>query len=268
MSTFFTTEIAGFQDLEFITVKSKALKKRADITVYNPCKGLTNLQSVPLVILLHGVYGSHWAWAMKGEVHRSLKQMMDLHQVSPMILAMPSDGLWGDGSGYLRHHTEDYERWITEDVIQVMREQFQEVDESSPVFITGLSMGGYGALRLGAKYPRLFRGFSGLSSITKFEQFSRFVEDFESLSKSVIEREDVLDKLMENRQILPPFRFDCGKEDDLIAANRELHEALKMQEIEHEYEEYPGDHSWLYWKAHIGKSLMFFDKIASTPAIN
>ena len=38
MSSFFTTEKADYQDLEFITVKSNALKKRADITVFNPLK--------------------------------------------------------------------------------------------------------------------------------------------------------------------------------------------------------------------------------------
>ena len=167
MSKFFTTETAEYHDLHFITVKSRAMNRRADITVYNPCLEKEHLKSVPLVILLHGVYGSHWAWALKGKVYETLNQMIASGEVSPMILAMPSDGLFGDGSGYLPHISENYERWITEDVIEVMNEQYPEIDEKSPVFIAGLSMGGYGALRLGAKYPHLFHGISGLSYITK-----------------------------------------------------------------------------------------------------
>ena len=42
-------------------------------------------------------------------------------------------------------------------------------------------MGGYGALRIGARYPETFKAFSGLSSITNFPQFDAFVQDFEAL---------------------------------------------------------------------------------------
>jgi putative tributyrin esterase len=64
--------------------------------------------------------------------------------------------LFGDGSGYVPHKTENYERWIVEDVIEVIKEQLPMVTQNSPIFITGLSIGGFGALRLGAKYPSVF----------------------------------------------------------------------------------------------------------------
>jgi putative tributyrin esterase len=108
--------------LHFITVKSKALKQRADITVFLP-KTSTPPEQLPLVILLHGVYGSHWAWCLKGQAHKTLQRMIDQKKIPPMALAMPSDGLWGDGSGYVPHRNQNFEKWIIDEVPLVVREQ-------------------------------------------------------------------------------------------------------------------------------------------------
>ncbi len=257
MSTFFTTETAGFQGFEFITVKSNALKKRADITVFKP-KGYIEYAGV--VILLHGVYGSHWAWSVKGNVHETTQQLVDSEAIKPMILVMPSDGLFGDGSGYLPHKTENYEAWIVEDVFQVIKEQIPEVNENTPIFISGLSMGGYGALRLGAKYPEKFKAFSGLSTITAFDQMKIFVADFEDLKEKVLIKDSVIDWLTANKYKLPPFRFDCGAEDILIEYNRKLHQELTKKNIAHTYTEYAGAHTWEYWAEHIKDTLLFFNQ--------
>jgi putative tributyrin esterase len=259
-TSFFTTEIAHFKGLNFITVKSNVLKKRADLTVYTPLSIKANNSPLPIVILLHGVYGSHWAWAVKGKVTITLEKLIKKGAIKPMILVMPSDGLFGDGSGYVPHITENYEQWIVDDVVQVVKEQIPQATENSPVFITGLSMGGYGALRLGAKYPSVFRAFSGLSSITHFNQLGEFVSDFNTLKKNTLEQDGVLEWLLKNKDILPPFRFDCGKEDILIEYNRQLHLALKQYNIPHIYEEYAGGHSWDYWTKHIAKTLLFFNQ--------
>ena len=56
------------EGLRHVTVKSAALGRRADVTLWIPDK---TTGPVPLVILLHGVYGSHWAWAGKGGAHRT-----------------------------------------------------------------------------------------------------------------------------------------------------------------------------------------------------
>lgn len=257
MSSFFTTENAFFQGLHFLTVKSNALKKRADLTVYTPT---TTEGVLPIVILLHGVYGSHWAWTMKGKVHETAQKLMDSGEIKPMILAMPSDGLYGDGSGYVPHQTADYERWIVKDVVQVVKEQFPQATDDSPVFITGLSMGGFGALRLGAKYPSLFRAFSGLSSITHFNQLAEFVADFDQLKADALEQDGAAEYLLQNKDSLPPFRFDCGREDVLIEYNRELHKTLADNNLPHIYQEFEGQHSWEYWEEHIADTLLFFNQ--------
>ena len=245
--------------LRHITLKSRALQQRADITLFVPELDLH--ASTPIVLLLHGVYGSHWAWAYKGGAHRAAQRLIHAQQIRPMILAMPSDGLWGDGSGYVDHGQKDFERWIVEEVPLFIREQYNLAKKASPLFIAGLSMGGYGALRLGAKYPSIFSGISGLSSITDFSDWQTFMEE-EITGLPIPEAEQTaLHFLRQNPATLPPIRFDCGTEDRLLASNRTLHESLSEAGIQHVYEEFPGGHSWPYWTKGLERSLLFFESI-------
>jgi putative tributyrin esterase len=260
---FFTIEFSDprfeKEHLRNITVKSKNLQGRGDITVFIPPNVAEN-QALPLVILLHGVYGSHWAWTQKAGVHHTALRLIEEGKIAPMMLAMPSDGLWHDGSGYLEHQSQNFEKWIVEDVPQAVRECTPFFTEKSPIFITGLSMGGYGALRLGAKYSNVFKAFSGLSSVTTFQEMGQFMEnqDLSNLSKKVKQQEDLLSIILENKNTLNPFRFDCGSEDILIDENRNLHKALKDNNIAHIYEEFTGKHEWAYWEKHIIDTLIFF----------
>jgi S-formylglutathione hydrolase FrmB len=67
-----------------------------------------------------------------------------------------------------------------------------------------------------------------------------------------------LETLKHNRDRLPPLRFDCGTEDQLIEHNRELSRGLEEAGIAHTYEEFPGAHSWPYWETHLAYMLRFF----------
>ncbi|CAN5200683.1 alpha/beta hydrolase-fold protein [soil metagenome] len=262
MSRFRTTKISDprFErdNLRLITVKSSHLKGRGDICVFVP-PGIENSENIPVVTLLHGVYGSAWSWPLNTGVHIKVNEMIMKKELPPMVIAMPSDGLWGDGSAYLPHNGYNFEKWITEDIIYALSEHIEEVSLNSPRFICGLSMGGFGALRIGAKFGRYFRGISGHSSITSLKQMKLFVE--EDLANYFQENkidEDVFSTFLEYRQHLPPVRFDCGASDQLINYNRNLHQQLLENGIDHIYEEYPGAHEWPYWEKHVIKSLLFF----------
>ncbi len=245
--------------LSFITVKTKNLKGRGDICLFVP--PIEGLKDIPLVILLHGVYGSAWVWSQKAGVHLTAWDMIQKKELEPMVIAMPSDGLWGDGSGYLPHNDFDFEKWIVEDVPKVVIDNIASVSEKSDLYISGLSMGGFGALRLGIKYSDRFKAVSAHSSITKMEQMSLFVEEslkeYEQINK---QEESVLELALDRKEHLPQLRFDCGTEDLLINHNRLLHEQLNKAQIAHEYEEFVGGHEWDYWQKHIKDSLRFFNK--------
>lgn len=252
--------------LRHLTFKSPALKARGDVTIFVPpaCEGE---ESLPLVLLLHGVYGSHWCWSMKGGAHLTALNLIEKQMIDPVVLVMPSDGLRGDGSGYIAHENADYERWIMEDVIGCVTEVIPCIDSRSPLFIAGLSMGGYGALRLGAKYAEKVAGFSGHSSITKPVQLARFSEGGLEFYGEAFEREEALPLywLKRHRAHLPPFRFDCGTRDALIEDNRELHQELVGLDIPHQYFEFEGDHDWAYWQDHVAETLCFFHGVCRSP---
>lgn len=177
-----------------------------------------------------------------------------------MMLAMPSDGLWGDGSGYVRHRDADYAKWITEEVSAAAALVNPMVNDA-PRFIGGLSMGGYGALRLGVLHGDKFQAISTHSSITDFPQMAGFVE--EPLTQFDLAEDNplsVIECIKQNTHRLPPLRFDCGTDDPLIEPNRELHRQLDDAGVNHIYEEFSGGHEWSYWHEHLADSLRFFAK--------
>lgn len=262
MSRFRTVEISDSRfeanHLRFMTIKSDNLRGRGDLCVFVP-PGIRAGQQLPVAILLHGVYGSAWAWSHSAGVHLQANEMIRNGIIPPMIIAMPSDGLWGDGSAYLPHHGYDFEKWIAEDVIDALAEHIDGAHRDSPLFIGGLSMGGFGALRIGARYGRRFKGIAAHSAITSLAQMALFVEEgLENYRQSHKADEDVFCTIQENRDTLPPIRFDCGVNDLLIDYNRELHRKMLDSGVPHIYEEYAGEHEWPYWQEHIGKSLSFF----------
>jgi S-formylglutathione hydrolase FrmB len=249
------------EGLRMMTVKSRALRQRADLTLFVPPQA-RDRRDVPLVILLHGVYGSHTGWAFKGGAHRVAQRLIDSGEISPMVLAMPSDGLWGDGSAYTRHPDQDFEAWIVDEAPGAAREAEPCVSAESPLFISGLSMGGFGALRLAAKHPGKFRAGGGHSSITCFEELAAFVEEPLATYSCPEDDRSILSAILANRDRLPALRFDCGTEDPLIEPNRTLHRDLVEAGIPHEYKEFPGAHNWPYWEAHLPDMLRFFHRIS------
>lgn len=245
--------------LRLITITSANLRGRGDITVYVP-EIARQRRSVPLVILLHGIFGSHWGWALRGGAHRTAARLIARGRIPPMILAMPSDGLAAEGSGYVGYLDggPDYERWIVDDVPATVAMAEACVDAESSVFIAGLSMGGFGALRLMAKHPGRFRAASGHSSATHLHQLDRYLPVSKDHSGVAEGDRSLLDALLKNRRRLPPFRFDCGRDDFLIGPNRALHQALTDAGVAHEYQEFDGDHTWPYWEKHLADTLLFF----------
>jgi len=264
MSKFRTTEISDSRfeanNLRYITVKSKNLKNRGDISVFVPSG--EDLASLPITILLHGVYGSHWIWSQKTGIHLKMQEWITNGEIKPMIIAMPSDGLWGDGSGYVPHSTQDFEKWITDDVVNAVIELIPQASENSKLCIAGLSMGGYGALRIGIKYNNMFSAVSGLSSITVLEEMKQFVEEaLSAYDQKDEENTSVFETILKYKDSLPPFRFDCGVDDQLIEGNRKLHQQLTELNIGHTYKENSGKHEWIYWETHIKETIHFFDTI-------
>lgn len=243
--------------LRHVTVTSSALGRRGDLTLFVPAqaKGRTD---IPVYVLLHGVYGSHWAWALKAGAHRIAERMIEDHIIPPCVLAMPSDGLWGQGSGYVPHSDHDPERWILDEVPAIAALACPAVGRESPVCIGGLSMGGYGAMHLAGKYPDRFAAVAAHSSITHIDQVAEFTPDNRSAWSDAGLDMDAFSALQSAGEALPPLQIDCGTEDPLLQHNRALHDALNAVGVVHRYEEHSGGHEWSYWAARLPATLRFF----------
>lgn len=244
--------------LRHVTVKSAALRGRGDVTVWAPA----DVMPQALVVLLHGVYGSHWAWALQGGAHRTAAALVARGDVPPLAIAMPSDGLRGDGTGYVRQGDgTDYEAWIIDEVPEAARLAWPSLALDAPRFLCGLSMGGFGALRIGARHASRIAGISGHSSITHVSQMAQFIEEDVASLGAAPQDASVLDAIVATGRALPPLRFDCGVGDQLIEENRALHRDLEARGIAHVYEEFPGAHTWTYWETHLADSLRFFGEV-------
>lgn len=235
------------------TVFSPALGHRADCTFWLPVDRTTRCR---LVVLLHGVYASHWGWSVSGGAHTVAEALATSGDVAPFALAMPSDGLYRHGSGYVTTQAGDVERWIVEEVPALAALAAVPIDPAAQLSIVGLSMGGFGALSIGAWNADRVESVVGMSSITDFDEMQLFVGD---LGDYAIEprRRRVLDSILANRDHLPRIRFDCGSDDPLIDGNRRLHTELDAAGVAHEWAEYGGGHEWAYWHAHLGEAIRF-----------
>jgi putative tributyrin esterase len=254
--------IPGNETLRFLNFRGDALGSRGDVLIFTP-PGIDASSKLPLLLLLHGVYGCEWNWWLNGEIDTIATEMLRNGTTIPMMIAMPSDGLWGDGSGYVPHAHANYEKWIVDDVPRCLRELFPQLHPEK-LLLAGLSMGGYGALRLGMKYPSQVQGISAHSSITKVSQLSKFIPFPAEAFKYAGDLDtDLLHWAEVNHNRIPPIRFDCGTDDPLIEANRELHTALTQLHIAHIYEEFPGAHDWPYWIRHVRDTLAFCKRVLS-----
>ena len=244
--------------LRQLTIRSAALGRRGDVTLHVP-RGYTGNDAgrLPLVILLHGVYGSHWVWTSKAGVHETQQRLIDAGTIPPMLLAMPSDGLFQEGSAYVAHPDADYGSWIMDDVPRAIAAATDLIDPRAPVFLSGLSMGGFGAMHLGGLYPQRVAAVSAHSSLTQLSQLSLFTDAYPTAYPFAHDHA-IAKTWAEARGPLPRLRVDCGKGDRLLLANRILHEDLELSGVEHSYFEFEGGHEWSYWQRHIADSLLFF----------
>lgn len=252
------------EHLTLITAHSSYINGRRDISVFNAHPESKNL---PVVVLLHGVYGNNWVWMNLGGVHK-VYQRLRQEGLGKFVLVMPSDGALWDGSGYLPLKAHgDFESWIVEDVKAAVMQTIDGVSDESNWYISGLSMGGFGALRLSAKYPLIYKGVSAHSAITCMEDFKHFIDyPIENYLCEYEFESDLMYWFCKNKDVLPPLRLDCGQQDILFKSNNTLENQLKDEGISFIAEWLKGGHEWSYWHRNVEKTLRFFDRIEKSEA--
>jgi len=135
--------------------------------------------------------------------------------------------------------------------------------------IAGLSMGGYGAVRLALEYPQVFglgASFSGAFDIAARDTFgwtdalrAEFARAFGPPGSTHRAAHDLLLAVRNaDMRRQPLLYFDCGTDDAFLPANRALAEALRARGFAYFFEEHPGAHNWTYWDGRIAEFLRKF----------
>jgi len=132
------------------------------ITYYLPKNYDANrAERYPLLIQLHGGGGSNKdmenfrALSVGGGMGGLLDQAIENGLVAPIVSVMPSAGR----AFYMnfRDSSQKWEDFVMKDLLPYMRKNFNVVQGREGTFITGISMGGMGSLRMAVKYPEVFR---------------------------------------------------------------------------------------------------------------
>lgn len=199
----------------------------------------TEIGPFPTLYLLHGWGGNYSDWVCNSRI-------AVWAQRRGIAVVMPS----GDNSFYLNYpeREEYYEKFIGEELIALTRKAFPLSDKREDTWIAGLSMGGGGAIRCGLRYGHVFSKAAGLSSgITIGESAQKRGHGADTVQ--------ALQDALAAGDSLPDLFMTIGTEDSLLQNNREFHEILKKQGIEHIYEEHSGGHTWEYWDGHLPEVL-------------
>ena len=166
-----------------------------------------------------------------------------------------------------------YFTFVSEELPQVVRGYFKGMsDKKEDNYVGGLSMGGYGAVKLALTYPEKFGGFislSGALDITRKNRTINFPEwksifNFEMESPLELEgsEHDVYALARRNhseKKEFPKMYIWCGTEDSpgILQNNRDFHELMNELNVKHYYSESEGDHSWKWWDLHIQDGLKY-----------
>jgi len=215
----------------------------------------------PVFYLLHGLSDDYTAWQRWTSLERYVREL-------PLIVVMP-DGhrsFYCDATaGYA------YESALVKDLIGFVDTHFRTIKSGRGRVIGGLSMGGYGAMKLGLKHPDKFCSISAHSGVylhvkeRRWEQpgfpWMAEVTRIYGDEKTCAANDPFALAAKLDPQKAPAIWLDCGVDDGLLPDNQALHAHLKKLRIKHQYHEYPGTHNWAYWDEHIQDALAFHRQV-------
>jgi S-formylglutathione hydrolase FrmB len=256
--------------VDTLQIASKAMNKTYNAAVVKPnsyAKGKTNYS---VLYLLHGAYGHFRDW-LKSTPNKNL--VTDLADQYNIIIVMPEGETFSFYIDSPVNKESQFETFITQEVIQKVDATYRTIASKNGRVITGLSMGGHGALYLSSKHPELFCAAGSMSgavdmnmmlnpdNLERTKTLLTPILGTEVLSAEAYKRYAVIDKVDLLKANKMPLIIDCGVDDFLIETNRELHRRLVYNKVPHDYIERPGAHTWEYWDNALPYHMLFFSKI-------
>lgn len=217
----------------------------------------------PVVYLLHGLTGHFDNWTDK-------TKLVDYAAPYNFIVVTPE----GDNGWYTDSATkpaDKYESYIIQELIPEIDKKYRTAADRPHRAIAGLSMGGFGAIKFGLKYPAMFSlagSFSGALFASSYRTpndlppgniRTSLIEVFGEPESATKKSNDlfalVREASPEKIRAMPFIYVDCGTEDFLIQNNRDFMQLLVEKKVPHEYRQLPGVHDWKFWNQQVKEFL-------------
>ena len=217
--------------------------------------------------LLHGLGDDSTLWLRRSRIEWYVRDL-------PIIVVMPD--------GYRSFYTKpsagpDFAQHIGVELPTFIERNFQACPERAARAIGGLSMGGYGALRIGLGFADRFCSVNSHSGAVGWGNFDfklgpaapaslagrgpDFMRELASIFGDDPRGTENDLSMLSRRALaagnLPKLLLDCGTEDFLIEDNRAFNRELTGAGVPRIYREFPGAHTWDYWDTHIQEALEF-----------
>ena len=246
-----------FSDFHFY---SEVLGIQTAVYVLMPDEKVLRQSKEPVPVLyLHGLSDDHTMWMRQTMVEQFAKDYR-------ICIVMPAV----NRSFYMdMERGAKYDTFIAEELPRIIESYFPVGKKREHRFAAGLSMGGYGAMKLGLYRPNRYAAVASLSGALAmenvFERKSGLSDSYLGEMYNIYGDEKKIktgkgnlsrmaDKLAKTPEKAPKMYVACGTEDFLIKANEDFYAKYgKVFAIEYHTE--PGVHSWHFWNRHIEKVL-------------
>ena len=228
---------------------SAALDREMKYRILLPCGYQTGSGRFPVLYLLHGLYGDYLNW----DTRTSLERYAQRYE---LIMVMPDAG----DSWYTNSATDPkdkFEDYIAKDLVAEIDGKFRTLRSRHARAIAGLSMGGYGALKIALRYHDDFAFAGSLSGALDAPQdlgekkplFRDQLLKVFGPPGSVVRADNILSSLLQSvsPKDLPYLYLACGSGDDFLPVNRNFAAQLSSRGVPYEYHETAGGHAWDYW---------------------
>lgn len=235
-------------------VYSASMNKKIETIVIFPSDNNT---SKPVVYLLHGHGGNakHWI-SYKPE----LKEIADQNN---WIFVCPDgkDSWYWDSP---KDTTYKYETFIIKELISYIDNKYPTIKKRTGRAITGLSMGGHGAIWLAFRHKDIFGAVGSTSGGLDIRPFphnwcAKLLGE-EYANKDLWNQYTAINQIdrLKNKELA--IIIDCGYDDFFYEVNNNFHNKLLSYKIDHDFIVRPGIHNWDYWRNSIEYQFLFFYK--------
>lgn len=292
------------------TIWSQALGISKQLRVYLPPgygDSANTTRRYPMAVYLHGLWGSERDWTVHGRLAETLDSLI-AGGMPPLIVVMPDgdDGWWttwhvlNDVAACRRTPRNEnadtycvpwpkYDDYVAVDVVQSIDTRYRTIGTAASRGIAGLSMGGYGAITIAARYPTRFAAAASHSGVLRpalavdstpgdagpprlrdavtREELRRsagalwtsMAPAFGADSSAVLSRDParLIAQLQQRGGPMPAWFADVGVDDYLLLQSRSFRDAMRTLGVPLAYAEWPGRHDWAYWRMHLPASLQF-----------